>query len=107
MATKASTLVKEARTRAGLTQRTLAERAGVRQPVIAAYETGRRQPSLPTLRKLLRAAGFELETSLRAARPGPDVERAGRVLPMVLELAGALPKRRRPERLDFPRLPTA
>lgn len=105
MGTEASALVKEARARAGLTQRQLAAQAGVRQPVVAAYESGRRQPSLPTLRKLVGAAGFELDTSLRAVRRGPDRERAGRVLPMVLELADALPRRRRPPHLDFPRLP--
>lgn len=105
MAAEASALVKEARARAGLTQRQLAARAGVRQPVIAAYEAGKRQPSLPTLRRLLHAAGFELDTALRPVRRGPDPERAGRVLPMVLELADALPRRRRPPDLDFPRLP--
>lgn len=39
------------------TQTELAERAGVAQSVISAYEAGRRQPSLPTLARLIEAAG--------------------------------------------------
>ena len=38
----------------------LAARAGVTQSVISAYESGHRQPSLPTLAALVGAAGYEL-----------------------------------------------
>lgn len=93
MATEASTLVKEARTRAGLTQRQLAERAGVSQPVIAAYERGRRQPSWPMLEKLLEAAGFELQVLLRQRQAADDLEDRGRQLVQVLDLADVLPQR--------------
>jgi hypothetical protein len=57
------------------------------------------------LRRLLRAAGYDLDASLRPRRPLPDPDRAGRVLPLVLDLAEHLPRRRRPARLSFPRLP--
>ncbi len=40
-------------------------RAGVTQSVISAYESGHRQPSLPTLGALIEAAGHELVTGLR------------------------------------------
>ncbi len=40
------------------------------QPVISAYEAGRRQPTLPTLLHVLHAAGFDLDNDLvPAPRP--------------------------------------
>ena len=61
----AGTLLRQARKRAGLSQVDLAARAGVTQSVISAYESGQRQPSLPTLARLIGAAGFELTLGLR------------------------------------------
>jgi len=57
-------LVREARSRAGLTQRELAARAGTSQSVVARVEAGRTRPGSATLRRLLEAAGFELRTEL-------------------------------------------
>jgi transcriptional regulator with XRE-family HTH domain len=57
-------LVQEARRRAGLTQRELAERAGTSQAAIARIERGRQVPSLETLEKILHAAGLELRVDL-------------------------------------------
>ncbi|MGH2799737.1 MAG: helix-turn-helix transcriptional regulator [Thermoleophilaceae bacterium] len=54
--------MRSARRRAGLTQRALAERAGVPQPTIAAIEAGRQDPRFSTLLRLLRASGAELES---------------------------------------------
>lgn len=65
----AGALLRQARQRAGLSQLELAARAGVTQSVISAYESGHRQPSLPTLAALVDAAGFELATSVRR-QPG-------------------------------------
>lgn len=62
--TLAGDLLRLARAKAGLTQAALAERAGVTQTLISAYENGRRQPTLPTLLRLLDAAGLELRTRL-------------------------------------------
>lgn len=63
-------LIRESRRRAGMTQVALAEAAGMTQPVVSAYEAGRRQPTLPTLLHLLRAAGFDLDGDLvEAPRP--------------------------------------
>jgi len=62
--TVAGSLVLSARLKAGLTQRQLADRLGVTQPVVAAYESGRRQPTVPTLMRFLSAAGFDLCMSL-------------------------------------------
>ena len=57
-------ILREARLRAGLTQRELARRAGTSQSVIARIERERSDPSSATLARLLAAAGFELRTQL-------------------------------------------
>ena len=57
-------LLREARLRAGLTQRELARRAGTSQSVVARIEQGRSDPSTATLARLLAAAGFELRAEL-------------------------------------------
>ncbi len=64
----AGDLLRMARKKARLTQAELAERAGVAQSLISAYETGRRQPTVPTLERLLDAAGFQLGVWLKAKR---------------------------------------
>lgn len=68
--TLAGDLLRLARAKAGLPQSALAERVGVAQSLISAYENGRRQPTLPALRRLLAAAGFELRTRLEQ----PDLQ---------------------------------
>ncbi len=62
--TVAGSLILSARLKAGLSQRQLADRLGVAQPVIAAYESGRRRPTLETLMRMLAAAGFDLRLAL-------------------------------------------
>ena len=85
----AATLIKEARAHARMSQEVLAIRSGVPRSVISAYENSRRQPSVPQLAKILRAAGgFRLE--LRAA---VDIARNARRLHDVLNLSDALPKK--------------
>lgn len=53
-----------ARLKAQLTQQELATGAGVSQQAISAYETGRKDPSTATLRRLLVAAGYEIRIHL-------------------------------------------
>ena len=53
-----------ARLKAGLSQSELAKRAGVARSMVSAYEHDRRQATLPTLMRLLKAAGFELRMQL-------------------------------------------
>lgn len=69
----AAALVQIARLRAGLSQRELAERAAVPATMVSAYERDRRQPTVETLRKLVRAAGFELRMQLEPYDPHDDV----------------------------------
>lgn len=68
----ASRLIARARAMAGLTQQDLAEAAGSTQSVVSAYETGRRQPTLPMLFRLLSAAGCEPTIDLRPQGAGED-----------------------------------
>jgi transcriptional regulator with XRE-family HTH domain len=81
-----ATLVRDARTHAGLTQRALARRARTAQSVVARIEGGLTSPSWDTLARLLAAAGFDLRAQLDA-RPGPrshmlaDVRRILRLSP--------------------------
>lgn len=54
--TSAAALVRRAREDAGLSQRELARRSGVKQPNLAAIESGARDPSDELLSRILRAA---------------------------------------------------
>ncbi len=105
---EAAAVIQGVRRRQGLTQAELARRAGTSQPVISAYEHGRRDPSYQTLRKLVEAGGEQLH--LDAVRAGPDLpppadvfEPARRLLD-VLTRADAIPARPRPPVLVAPRL---
>jgi predicted nucleotidyltransferase/DNA-binding XRE family transcriptional regulator len=60
----AGVLLRQARRRCGLSQEDLARRAGTTQSVISVYESGRRQPSLPTLMSLIEATGSQLNLQL-------------------------------------------
>ncbi|WP_432483092.1 nucleotidyltransferase domain-containing protein [Kineococcus esterisolvens] len=73
----AAELLREARRRAGLTQAQLGQRAAVTQSVISAYESGQRQPSLPTLLHLLRASGHALDASLTPITSPPTAPLSG------------------------------
>jgi hypothetical protein len=72
----ASDLVRTARAKRRLSQRALADRAGVPQSTVSAVESGTRQPSVRMLERLLEAAGFRLEARLtNAVRPSELLER--------------------------------
>ena len=57
-------LVREARKRAGLTQRRLAAATGLTQPTIARIESGAIETSHEQIRRLIAACGLELRVSL-------------------------------------------
>jgi len=57
-------LLRTARTRAGLSQRDLARRAGTAQSVVARIEGGRTSPTWDTFSRLLAAAGFDMRAGL-------------------------------------------
>ena len=58
---KAGELIRDARTRAKLSQVALAGRAKTSQPAIARYESGTASPSLGTLERILAACGRSLQ----------------------------------------------
>jgi transcriptional regulator with XRE-family HTH domain len=66
-------LLQLARLKADMSQRELAERAGVPVTMISAYERDLRQPTLTTLLRLLHAAGFDLRLQLAAYDTHDDV----------------------------------
>jgi transcriptional regulator with XRE-family HTH domain len=67
------TLIRQARTRAGLSQGELSQRSGKDRAQIARWERDAVTPSLETLRELLQACGFDLDLSLVPYR-GPDAQ---------------------------------
>jgi len=97
--------LRRAREEAGLSQSALAARAGTSQATISAYESGRKQPSVETLGRLLAATGRRLTVERALPRePSPSEHaRTARALVDVLALAGALPSRKRGV-LRYPRL---
>jgi transcriptional regulator with XRE-family HTH domain len=80
----AARVLRQARRRAGLTQRELSARAGVAQSVVGRIETGAVIPRVDTLDRLLAAAGHGLEP---VSRPGRGVDR--RLAQGLLELSPA------------------
>ena len=78
MITDAASLLRRARELAGLSQRELAERAGTSQPAVARLESGSGSVTVPTLARLLAAAGFELSMDLVPQRPDDAVAAAYR-----------------------------
>jgi ribosome-binding protein aMBF1 (putative translation factor) len=63
MQLRVAELVYQARHDAGLTQKQLADKAGLSQACVSALETGLRSPRVLTLTTLLDAAGKELQLS--------------------------------------------
>jgi transcriptional regulator with XRE-family HTH domain len=80
-------LIVEARRRAGLTQRELAERAGTTQSSIARWESGRSEPSFANVVRLLRLCGFVLDVHLELYDDGlrDDWSQAQRLLRLTPE----------------------
>jgi transcriptional regulator with XRE-family HTH domain len=79
-------VLRQARRRAGLTQRELAARAGVPQSRIAKIESGAVVPRVDTFDRILEACGEGLES---VPRPGRGLDRTGYV-----ELLRTTPRRR-------------
>jgi transcriptional regulator with XRE-family HTH domain len=96
-AVDAARTLRDARRAAGLTQAQLAARARTSQATLSAYERGRKEPTVATLDRLLRATGRRLATTAVARQPTPaELERVSRQLTDVLDLAAALPTRHEP-----------
>ena len=98
----AATDLRRARLGAGLSLRDLARRAGTSHATLAAYESGRKVPSVATFDRIVRAAGYRPGLDLTPAVGGPDPADRGRELVEVLELAARFPARHA-RTLRFPR----
>ena len=97
----AAAIIASALRASGLSQAELARRARTPRSVLNAYLRGMREPGAEALARIVAASGRQL-----AAEPAVrdvDLDRAGRLLVQVIELAEALPARRR-GRLTFPPL---
>jgi transcriptional regulator with XRE-family HTH domain len=64
----ANTLVRTARRRKGLTQRDLADRTGIPQPMISSIERGLQDPRYSTVERILAAVDQEIDVIDRAGR---------------------------------------
>ena len=94
----AARLIRRARLDARLTLRELAARAATSHSTLAAYEAGRTVPTVDTLDRVLRAAGYAVDVALTPrARDG-----RGRELEEVLDLAEQFPARHAPT-MQYPR----
>ena len=60
MTSAAAGVLRDARKRARLSQTDVARRSGIAQSVISAYESGRREPAVHTLARLVEATGHQL-----------------------------------------------
>jgi transcriptional regulator with XRE-family HTH domain len=89
----ASIALRTARARAGLSLRQLAARAHTSHSTLSAYESGAKVPTVGTLERLVRAAGFDLDLDLAPRANGIDREARGRELVDALELAELFPAR--------------
>jgi transcriptional regulator with XRE-family HTH domain len=81
MATHGNDLVREARKRAGLTQRELAQKAGTTQSAVARLESGRTRPAFDDVLRLVRLCGFDLDIML-VERDQSDWAQASRLAPL-------------------------
>ena len=101
----ASYLIRSARRSGGISKRRLAALAGTSPAAVVEYESGRRDPGVETLDRLLHAAGCSsprLDPSLRTI----DRRRNGERLAAVLALAEHLPHKPATRALRSPQLPT-
>lgn len=90
----AAVLLQEARRRSGLSRRQLAQRGGTSASTLAAYESGTSVPSVTTLARLLRAAGFEAEANLRPL-PTTDGRELAAKIEALFSFVDGLPRRHR------------
>lgn len=94
-------LLRRTRTALGWSQARLGRAGGVPQSVVSAYESGAREPSAASLRRLALVMGLDLAL-VSAPQAGPDPRVAARQLEDVLALAEAMHLPPRLEPLAFP-----
>ena len=101
----AAAAIRSARCRAGMSKRELARRARTSPAAIVEYESGRRDPTVATLTRILCATGHRARLDVAPAAGPPDPALAGKRLVQVLDLADHLPRKPASRSLRFPRFP--
>ena len=102
-AVNAAGAIRFARLRARLSKRELARRAHTSAAAIVQYESGAREPTYPTLERIVGAAGGR--AVLRIEPAAIDREVAAERLVQVLRFAEHFPRRPAARELRYPRLP--
>jgi transcriptional regulator with XRE-family HTH domain len=102
-ARRTAALLRSARTRAGLSLRGAATRALTSHPALAAYESGRKSPTIATLLRILESYGFAADIELSPRIRERDGVPRGEELEAALALAESFPARPSAT-LAFPRL---
>lgn len=87
----AALVLRGVRRRSGWSLRRLAGLAHTSHPTLAAYEAGRVVPGADTLGRIVRSAGYEVESAV--VRTTPDAAHREQELLDVLELAEKFPER--------------
>jgi len=100
----AAQAIRTAREAAGLSKRELARRAATSPAAIVAYESGAREPTIPTLERILGAANARGVLTITPVRGLPDPATLAHRLAQVLDLAEHLPRRPAARRLAYPPL---
>lgn len=95
---RASTLLRETRRGAGLTQEQLAARAGLSKTAISMYETGTREPGADTFLRLIHAASAKVTIEAFT----PEQLRRGRIFADLLNYAEGFPHRWPGDEVEFP-----
>ena len=96
--TTAAELLRQARARAGLSQRALAQRAGTAQSAIARIESGLTSPTWDTLQRLLAAVDLEIHAAVE-----PRVVVGSHMLDDVPRILSLTPEQRLEELKNFSR----
>ena len=100
--TEVPEVLRVARLRAGLSLRAAAGRAGTSHATLAAYEQGRKSPTVATLLRVLGSYGFSVDIELCPRIRGTEAYPRGKELVDVLDLAEEFPARHA-KTLRYPR----
>lgn len=100
----AGRIIQVARERSGLSKRELARRAGTSPASIVKYESGAMSPTVDTLNRILRVAGWEIECDIREVVVD-DFDRAALIFEL-LEFVHLTPLKHVPPKIEFPKLRT-
>jgi transcriptional regulator with XRE-family HTH domain len=97
----AALLIKTAREKSGLSKRELARRAGTSPAAIVKYESRQSSPTIDTLNRILRVAGWEVEVQL--ASVANDLVERGEMMADLLSIVDMVEVRTPNPFIEFPR----